>query len=163
MLAQRVRKRVRLRNTDKVFVLQTELDRCDQSIDSYLMTLGHQPTSAFHENKVPRNRLRTALVVKHLAGCLTHTQFSNNGSCYSDFSYYCYDCYYYWAKTVTDNCFCLITHHQPLAKSYLLKMPERWLIMLSCYLLGRFQKEDIWVGMLEVCKELQKCTCCYWQ
>lgn len=44
------------------------------------MTLGHQPTSAFHENKVPRNRLRTPLVVKHLAGCPTHTQFSNNGA-----------------------------------------------------------------------------------
>ena len=40
------------------------------------------------------------------------------------------------------------------SKSYLLKMPERWWKMLSCYLLGRFQKEDIWVSMLEICIEL---------
>lgn len=60
-------------------------------------------------------------------------------------------------------CFYPITHHWPLAKSYLLKMPERWLIIFSCYLLGRFQKEDIWVSMFETCKELYyKYMCCYW-
>lgn len=88
---------------------------------------------------------------------MTYIRFSDNGSGYYDFWWY-YDCHFSWAETVAHVCFYPITHHWLLLNHICWKKnPKRWLMIFSCHLLDRFQKQDKRESTFEIHKGLYQC------